>query len=144
MELNDYLTISKPLESDFTSFCKLNNVDNVEQFRFECFKKGYYIEKYGLLGEDDEIRPWEVEVTKEVEVIKYVDREVVKEVTVQDCEECNNKLTMISQTLQNLREEILTKDKLIKEQETKINDLSGIIQSKLARFHPGSNLREKL
>ena len=93
MELNDYLTISKPLETDFSSFCKLNNVENVEQFRFECFKKGYYIEKYGLLGEDDEIRPWEIEVTKEVvkEVIKEV--EVVK--TVEDCTDCNEKLTMI-------------------------------------------------
>ena len=51
---------------------------------------------------------------------------------------------MITQTLQNLREEVGTKDKKIKEQEIKINDLSGIIQSKLARFHPGSNLRDKL
>ena len=68
MELNDYLTISKPLESDFISFCKLNEIEDVEGFRFECFKKGYYIEKYGLLGEDDEIKPWEVEVVKEVEL----------------------------------------------------------------------------
>ncbi len=58
--------------------------------------------------------------------------------------DCNEKLSMITQTLQNLREEVGTKDKKIKEQEIKINDLSGIIQSKLARFHPGSNLRDKL
>jgi hypothetical protein len=142
MELNDYLTISKPLETDFSSFCKLNNVENVEQFRFECFKKGYYIEKYGLLGEDDEIRPWEIEVTKEVvkEVIKEV--EVVK--TVEDCTDCNEKLTMISLTLQTLRGQVSEKDDKIKDLETKINDLSGIITSRLARFHPGTNIQEKL
>jgi hypothetical protein len=132
MEQNDYSIISKPLESDFISFCKLNDVENIEQFRFECFKKGYYIEKYGLLGEDDEIKPWEIEVVKEVEVVK----------TVEDCTECNEKLTMISETLQKLRGQNSEKDDKIKELETKINEMSGIFKSKLARFHPGTNLRD--
>jgi predicted RNase H-like nuclease (RuvC/YqgF family) len=134
MEQNDYSIISKPLESDFISFCKLNDVENIEQFRFECFKKGYYIEKYGLLGEDDEIKPWEIEVVKEVEVVK----------TVEDCTECNEKLTMISETLQKLRGQNSEKDDKIKELETKINEMSGIFKSKLARFHPGTNLRDTI
>jgi hypothetical protein len=134
MEQNDYSIISKPLEPDFVSFCKLNNVENIEQFRFECFKKGYYIEKYGLLGEDDEIKPWEIEVVKEVEVVK----------TVEDCTECNEKLTMISETLQKLRGQNSEKDDKIKELETKINEMSGIFKSKLARFHPGTNLRDTI
>jgi len=134
MEQNDYSIISKPLESDFISFCKLNDVENIEQFRFECFKKGYYIEKYGLLGDDDEIKPWEIEVVKEVEVVK----------TVEDCTECNEKLSMISETLQKLRGQISDKDDKIKELETKINEMSGIFKSKLARFHPGTNLRDTI
>lgn len=134
MEQNDYSIISKPLESDFISFCKLNDVENIEQFRFECFKKGYYIEKYGLLGEDDEIKPWEIEVVKEVEVVK----------TVEDCTECNEKLSMISETLQKLRGQISDKDDKIKELETKINEMSGIFKSKLARFHPGTNLKDTI
>jgi|LakMenEpi03Aug12_release.lakeMendotaPanAssembly.Ray.scaffolds.fasta_scaffold1000468_2 hypothetical protein len=134
MEQNDYSIISKPLESDFISFCKLNDVENIEQFRFECFKKGYYIEKYGLLGEDDEIKPWEIEVVKEVEVVK----------TVEDCTECNEKLSMISETLQKLRGQISDKDDKIKDLETKINEMSGIFKSKLARFHPGTNLKDTI
>jgi hypothetical protein len=127
------------LEGDFVSFCKINNIENVEEFRFECFKKGYYIEKYGLLGEDDEIKPWEVIVEKEV--VKEVQKEVIVNA---DCKECNEKLEMIGYTLQSLRTQINEKDEKIKQQEIKINDLSGIITSRLARFHPGSNLKDTL
>ena len=137
MEQSSYSIISKPLESDFISFCKLNNIEKIEEFRFECFKKGYYIEKYGLLGEDDEIKPWEVVVEKEV--VKEVEKEVVVNA---DCKECNDKLEMIGLTLQSLRNEISDKDKLLKEQETKINDLSALITSRLARFHSSSNLKD--
>lgn len=139
MEQNNYSTISKPLEGDFVSFCKLNNIENVEEFRFECFKKGYYIEKYGLLGEDDEIKPWEVIVEREV--VKEVEKEVVVNA---DCKECNEKLEMIGYTLQSLRTQINEKDEKLKQQEIKINDLSGIITSRLARFHPGSNLKDTI
>jgi tRNA(Ile2) C34 agmatinyltransferase TiaS len=127
------------LEGDFVSFCKLNNIENIEEFRFDCFKKGYYIQKYGLLGEDDEIKPWEVIVEKEV--IKEVEKEVVVNA---DCKECNEKLEMIGYTLQSLRTQINEKDEKLKQQEIKINDLSGIITSRLARFHPGSNLKDKI
>lgn len=139
MEQNNYSTISKPLEGDFVSFCKLNNIENIEEFRFDCFKKGYYIQKYGLLGEDDEIKPWEVIVEKEV--VKEVEKEVVVNA---DCKECNEKLEMIGYTLQSLRTQINEKDEKLKQQEIKINDLSGIITSRLARFHPGSNLKDKI
>ena len=139
MEQNNYSTISKPLEGDFVSFCKLNNIENIEEFRFDCFKKGYYIQKYGLLGEDDEIKPWEVIVEKEV--IKEVEKEVVVNA---DCKECNEKLEMIGYTLQSLRTQINEKDEKLKQQEIKINDLSGIITSRLARFHPGSNLKDTI
>lgn len=139
MEQNDYSIISKPLESDFVSFCKLNKIENIEEFRFECFKKGYYIEKYGLLGEDDEIKPWEVVVEKEV--IKEIQKEVVVNA---DCKDCNDKLEMITTTLQTLRNQVNEKDEKIKQQEIKINDLSGIITSRLARFHPSSNLKDTI
>lgn len=84
-------------------YCKLNEIENIDKFILDCFTQGYNISKYGLLGTNDEpitiekeievvkevpvevIR--EVEVIKEipgppreVEVIKYVDKEVVKEV----------------------------------------------------------------
>jgi len=139
MEQNSYSIISKPLETDFITFCKLNNIENMEEFRFECFKKGYYIEKYGLLGEDDEIKPWEVIVEKEV--VKEIQKEVVINA---DCKDCNEKLEMITNTLQTLRTQINEKDENLKQQEIKINDLSGIITSRLARFHTSSNLKDTI
>ena len=111
--------------------------NDIEQFRFECFKKGYYIEKYGLLGEDDEIKPWEVIVEKEVPV------EVVKEVVV-GSKDCDEKLVMLTQTLQNVRNELIAKDNKIAEQEIKIKEMGDIVKSRLARFHPGSNLSKTL
>ena len=95
MELNDYLTISKPLESDFISFCKLNEIEDIETFRFDCFKKGYYIEKYGLLGEDDEIKPWEIEVVKEVVVENIFQKE-------QEIKEIEQKFSTKMDEMENL------------------------------------------
>ena len=113
MEQKDSLMF-KQIENDFLSFCKLNNVEDVEQFKFECFKKGYYIEKYGLLGEDDEIKPWEVVVEKEV--IKEVQKEMVVNA---DCKDCNDKLEMITNTLQTLRAQLNEKEEKLKQQEIK-------------------------
>ena len=137
MEQKDYLTISQPIEKDFVSFCKLNNIENIDEFRFECFKKGYYIEKYGLLGDDDEIKPWEVVVEKEVPI------EVIKEIEV-GSKDCDEKLISLTQTLQKIRLELSEKDIQIKEQETKINELTTIFKNKIARFHPGSNISKTI
>jgi hypothetical protein len=127
------------LEKDFLEFCKLNNVENIEEFRTDCFKKGFFIEKYGLLGESDEILPWEVIVEKEV--VKEVEKEVVVNA---DCSECNEKLNKITVTLQDLRTQLNNNEELIKQKEQKINELSSVIKSRLARFHPGSDLRKTI
>ena len=76
-------------------FCLLNKIMDIDGFINKCFKKGFNIEKYGLIGEDsgktDGIgeKQTEIEVIREirvevpVEVIKYVDREVIKEIKVE-------------------------------------------------------------
>jgi hypothetical protein len=62
---------------DINHFCQLNDIEITELVK-KCFKVGYNIEKYGLLGKTSEEQ---VEVP--VEVIKYVDREVIKEVPIE-------------------------------------------------------------
>jgi hypothetical protein len=92
-------------------YCKLNNIDDVDEFVHQCFKIGYDVKKYGFLGktlnegekdlrdsrktcgieekrEEKEVIQTvevikEVEKIVEVEVIKYVDREIIKEVPVE-------------------------------------------------------------
>ena len=113
MELNYSKIFNKETLGSVESFCKLNNIDDVDGFIKNIFQEGFNIKKYGLLGktlnegEKDlktgvieeklveievirEIRveiPVEVikEVEKIVEVIREVEKivEVVKEVTVE-------------------------------------------------------------
>ena len=94
---------NKEILNSVDSFCKLNNIDDVDSFIKKVFQEGFNIKKYGLLGktlnegEKDlktvviEEKLVEIEVIREirveipVEVIKEVEKivEVVKEVTVE-------------------------------------------------------------
>jgi hypothetical protein len=90
------INLSKKQLKDVEEFCKLNKIENVEEFLFKCFIGGYEIEKYGLLQNSGGSREkWvekEVIVEKRVEVpveviiekpiIEYVEieKEIIKEV----------------------------------------------------------------
>jgi hypothetical protein len=98
--------IDKKYHKDILSFVKLNEIEDVDVFVNKCFKKGFDTQRFGLLGGETEIKEIEVEkivekiievpvekiveIIKEVpsppieiEVIKYVEKEVVKEVPVE-------------------------------------------------------------
>jgi len=60
-----------------SKYCETNNILDVDKFVFKCFRQGFDIERYGFLGESNQTE------VKEVEVIKYVDREVIKEIKVE-------------------------------------------------------------
>ena len=94
---------NKEILNSVDSFCKLNNIDDVDSFIKKVFQEGFNIKKYGLLGktlnegEKDlktgviEEKRVEIEVIREirveipVEVIKEVEKivEVIKEVPVE-------------------------------------------------------------
>ena len=103
MELNYSKIFIKETLGSVDSFCKLNNIDDVDGFIKTIFQEGFNIKKYGLLGktlnegEKDlkmggiEEKRVEIEVIREirvevpVEVIKEVEKvvEVIKEVPVE-------------------------------------------------------------
>jgi hypothetical protein len=84
-------------------YCYLNQIIDMNSFVNKCFKQGFDIQKYGMLGGETppQVKPEVVEkivevgkivevpvdriveTIKEVEVIKYVDKEVIKEVPVE-------------------------------------------------------------
>jgi predicted RNase H-like nuclease (RuvC/YqgF family) len=86
-----------------SAYCSANNIEDIDDFIYKCFKQGFDIKKYGLLGKTlnegekhlntggIEEKQVEIEVIREirvevpVEVIKEVDRivEVIKEVPVE-------------------------------------------------------------
>ena len=80
-----------------SAFCESKEIKDIDNFIYLCFKQGFDIRKYGLLGETGGIeeKQVEIEVIREirvevpVEVIKEVDKivevpvEVIKEVPVE-------------------------------------------------------------
>jgi hypothetical protein len=72
-----------------SAFCDANNIEDKDDFIYLCFKQGFDIKKFGLLGKTGGIeeKQVEIEVIREirvevpVEVIKEI--EVIKEVTVE-------------------------------------------------------------
>jgi len=103
MEQKDSKIFNKETLGSVESFCKLNNIEDKEDFIYLCFKQGFDIKKFGFLGETlnegekhlktggIQEKRVEIEVIREirveipVEVIKEVEKivEVIKEVTVE-------------------------------------------------------------
>jgi hypothetical protein len=103
MEQKNSKIFSRETMQSVSAFCESENIKDIDQFMYLCFKQGFDIKKYGLLGETlnesekDLItggigeKQVEIEVIKEirvevpVEVIKEVEKivEVIKEVPVE-------------------------------------------------------------
>jgi Cu2+-containing amine oxidase len=140
-------------------YCKLNNIEDVDKFITKCYTEGFNIKKYGLLGDDKEpniiemevvkeievikevIKEVPVEIIKEVEIVKYVDREVIKEVPF---EKPNDKVLLLQETLQKLRKELTEKNSRIIELEEINKRLESIKVSQGAVYLKGSNINETL
>ena len=66
-----------------SAYCLANNIENVDDFIYKCFRQGFDIEKYGFLGKT--VNEGEKDLIKEVIVEKQVEIpvEVIKEVTIE-------------------------------------------------------------
>jgi hypothetical protein len=139
-------------------FCMINGITDINKFIQECFKQGFDIKRYGLLGETGEkeviveklveipvevIKEIEkiVEVIKEVPVDRVVIQEIVKEVPVErivekiiqvsDDTQINELLLKIQQ-LENRQPEIV---EVIKEVTVeKSNDKTLMLQETLVKL----------
>lgn len=113
--------IDKKYNSDILLYCEINNIENVNQFVTQCFKQGFDIKKYGLLGKSlnegekdlktsvveekqlikevivEKRVEVPVEVIKEIEKIVevVVEKEVIKEVPVDKVVEVEKVVTKI-------------------------------------------------
>ena len=122
-----------------SAYCSVNNIENVDDFVYKCFKQGFDIEKYGFLGkthnegekhlktggieEKQVIKEVivekrvevPVEVIKEIPVEKVVIQEVIKEVPIDRVIEKEIYITDDTQVnelllkIQQLEQEISTK-----------------------------------
>lgn len=95
MAKRNFSITDKSLDNEIIEFCKLNNIEDVEKFKTNCFKTGFDIERYGLLGDNSgkigevQEKRVEIEVIREkrvevpVEVEKIVEKIVEKPVIVE-------------------------------------------------------------
>ena len=134
-----------------SAFCESENIKDIDQFMYLCFKQGFDIKKYGLLGEtlnegEKHLKTGgigekqvEIEVIKEirvevpVEVIKEVEKIVTKIEYISDKSGENELLLKIQQ----LEQEISTKTTEIgtirEEFSTKTTETENIFQNEMSK-----------
>ena len=142
---------NKEILNSVDSFCKLNNIDDVDSFIKKVFQEGFNIKKYGLLGktlnegEKDlktggiEEKRVEIEVIREirvevpVEVIKEVEKIVTKIEYISD----KNGETELGGKIAELEEEISTKTTEIgiirQEFSTKTTEMENNFQNEMSK-----------
>jgi hypothetical protein len=164
MEQKNSLTINLSTQDhqDLTAFCKLNEIELVDDFVRLCFRKGFYIEKYGLLnqGQLPEVidRELEKEVVKEV----IVEKEIIVEKPIVDntkIDELQNEIYILKgklenqkevecgklqETLMNLNRQLGEKNDIIKELRNKVEDLENLTKTSYAFYLKSSNLKDRL
>jgi len=160
---------SKEMMQAVSAFCLAQEIKDVDNFVYLCFKQGFDIKKYGLLGktlnEDEkqlntgeiqEIRvEVPVEIIKEVEVIKEVEKivevpvEVIKVVEkiiqTSDDEQINELLSKIEQLNGEISIKTTEIGRIREEFSTKTKEMENILQNKMSKKDEElDELRQKL
>ena len=132
MEQND-LSMLKLSDSDLQNvqkFCELNNIEDVEKYIQYCFKKGYAIDKYGLIN------------GKEPEVIQIEVEKIVEKIVDKPCDE--TKIKLLEGTLQTLKKELSLKNEKINQLEDMVSQFKDVVLSRGAIYHSSSNLNSRV
>ena len=101
MEPNYSKIFNKEILNSVDSFCKLNNIDDVDSFIKKVFQEGFNIKKYGLLGKtlnegEKDLKTGGIEEKRvEIEVIREIRVEVPVEV-IKEVEKIVTKIEYIS------------------------------------------------
>jgi len=155
MEQKNSKIFSRETMQAVSAFCESENIEDIDNFIYLCFKQGFDIKRYGLLGETGgEQEKWvekEVIVEKRVEVpvevIKEVEKivEVIKEVPVEVIKEVekiiftsnDEQITELLSKIDQLNGEISIKtaeiDRIKEEFSTKIEEMENIFQNKMSK-----------
>ena len=132
MEQND-LSMLKLSDSDLQNvqkFCELNKIEDIEKYIQYCFKKGYAIDKYGLIN------------GKEPEVIEIEVEKIVEKVVDKPCDD--TKMKLLEGTLQTLKKELSLKNEKINQLEDMVTQFKDVVLSRGAIYHSSSNLNSRV
>jgi predicted RNase H-like nuclease (RuvC/YqgF family) len=111
-------------------FCELNNIEDIEKYIQYCFKKGYAIDKYGLIN------------GKEPEVIEIEVEKIVEKVVDKPCDD--TKMKLLEGTLQTLKKELSLKNEKINQLEDMVSQFKDVVLSRGAIYHSSSNLNSRV
>ena len=155
MEPKNSKIFSKEMMQAVSAFCESQEIKDIDNFIYLCFKQGFDIKKYGLLGETlnegekhlktGEIgeKRVEIEVIKEirvevpVEVIKEVPVEVIKEVEKIIYTSDDTQVNELLSKIEKLNEEISIKTteigRIRGEFSNKTEEMENIFQNKMSK-----------
>jgi predicted RNase H-like nuclease (RuvC/YqgF family) len=115
MEQKNSKIFSKETIQSVTAFCESQEIKDVNNFMYLCFKQGFDIKKYGFLGETEQEKIVEVpvEIIKEVE--KIVEVPVEKVITkIEYIRDQNNENELVEK-ITKLENEMSKKDEELDE-----------------------------
>ena len=115
MEQKNSKIFSKETIQLVTAFCESQEIKDVNNFMYLCFKQGFDIKKYGFLGETEQEKIVEVpiEIIKEVE--KIVEVPVEKVVTKIEYIRDENNENELGEKITKLEKEMSKKDEELDE-----------------------------
>ncbi len=117
-----------------SAYCSVNNIEDVNDFIYKCFRQGFDIEKYGFLGKTGGIeeKQVEIEVIREirvevpVEVIKEVEK--IVEVPVEVIKEVPVEKVVLQEVIKEVPVEIVVEKIIQTSDDTQINELLSKIE----------------
>ena len=122
--------INKKILKAVSAYCKLNNIEDVDDFIKKCFQSGFNIEKYGLLGKtlNEDEKDLKTGIVGEKQVIKEVIVEKIVEVPVEVIKEVEKVVTKIEyisdkKIENNLNKTITKKDEEISKLSQTLDEL---------------------
>jgi predicted RNase H-like nuclease (RuvC/YqgF family) len=122
--------INKKILQAVSAYCKLNNIEDVDDFIKKCFQSGFNIEKYGLLGKtlNEDEKDLKTGIVGEKQVIKEVIVEKIVEVPVEVIKEVEKVVTKIEyisdkKIENNLNKTITKKDEEISKLSQTLDEL---------------------
>ena len=150
MEQKNLLTIelSRLDSEDINLFCKSNEITDVNGFVTLCLRKGYYIEKYGLLNqgtlpdviEREFEREVKIEDTSKIEELQNEINELKGKLENQKEIECGK----LQESLIEMNKRIGEKNETIKDLRNRLQELENMTKSSYAFYLKNSNLTNKL
>jgi len=105
--------IDKKYNSDILLYCEVNDIKDVKSFVTKCFKRGFDLEKYGLLGKP--LNEGEKDLKTDGKEEKHVIKEVIVEKRVEIPVEVIKEVEKIVEVPVEVIKEIIVEKEVIKE-----------------------------